>query len=96
MGLLGALIAYSRRGGSPSIGGWAWRYVIFFLLFGLIVRAVDNWAHLGGLAGGYLVALLLDPEKSERTDHLLLAAGCLAATVIAVVASVATGLPNFR
>lgn len=96
MGMLGALIAYSRRGGSSSVGGWAWRYVIFFLLFGLLVRAVDNWAHIGGFLGGYLVAWYLDPAKPERSDHLLLATGCLAATAIALVASVITGLPQVR
>ncbi|MFO7652593.1 MAG: rhomboid family intramembrane serine protease [Candidatus Krumholzibacteriia bacterium] len=95
MGLLGALIAYSRRGGSSSVGGWAWRYVIFFLLFGLLVRSVDNWAHLGGLAGGYITALLLNPARPERTNHLIAAGACLAATVVALLASVITGLPQF-
>jgi rhomboid protease GluP len=70
--------------------------VIFFLLFGLLVPAVDNWAHIGGFAGGYYTAILLDPQKTERVDHLLAAAGCLAATLLALIASVVTGLPQVR
>ena len=47
------------------------------LIFGFIMPGVDNWAHLGGLGGGYLTAKLLDPLKPERGDHLLWPLGCL-------------------
>ena len=36
-------------------------------------RGVDNWAHAGGFAGGYLAAIWLDPLKRERTDHVVVA-----------------------
>ena len=49
------------------------------LLFGFIMPGIDNWAHLGGLAGGWLAAKVLDPLKPERGDHVLVALGCLAA-----------------
>ena len=53
---------------------------------------VDNWAHLGGLAGGYVASRFLDPLKPERLDHLIAALVCLAVTGIAFVVSIATGL----
>jgi rhomboid protease GluP len=92
MGLLGALVYYGRRGGSTEIGRWAWGYVIFFGVFGLLVPNVDNWAHLGGFLGGWLAARLLDPLQPERLDHLVGAVVCLAATLLAILASVVTGL----
>jgi rhomboid protease GluP len=62
-------------------------------LFGLLVPGIDNYAHLGGFAGGYLTSVLLNPMTRERGDHMIIALVCLVATVLAVVASVMTGLP---
>ena len=56
---------------------------------------VDNFAHAGGFAGGYLAALLLDPLKPERIDHIVMALICLAATAVAIAASVVTGVTLF-
>jgi membrane associated rhomboid family serine protease len=85
-GLLGALVHYGRRG-SNAVGSQAWSYAIVLFLFGFFMRGVDNWAHLGGFAGGYLAARLLNPLREERADHTLVALACLAATALAVVAS---------
>ena len=84
-GLLGALVAYGRqRGGDFS---QAMMYAVVLFVFGLVMSGVDNWAHLGGFAGGYLVAKWLDPWKPERLDHLVGALVCLAASALAIVAS---------
>ena len=91
MGLLGALVHYGRRGGSTEVGRWAWGYVVLFLVFGLVIPRVDNWAHAGGFLGGWLLARLLDPMKPERLDHLATALGLLAVSLLAVLASVITG-----
>jgi rhomboid protease GluP len=53
---------------------------------------VDNWAHLGGFLGGYLVGRFLDPLLPERGDHILAAVACLLLSAAAVVVSVVTGL----
>ena len=66
------------------------------LLFGFMMPGVDNWAHLGGLGGGYLTGRLLDPLKPERGDHVLLAVACLVISLLAVAYSVVTGLPHVR
>ncbi len=85
-GLLGALVAYGRKG-SSHVSRQSWTLAIFLFVFGLLMPAVDNWAHLGGFLGGYAMAAILDPHKPERGDHLIAAILCLAATAAAVGAS---------
>ena len=87
LGLLGAMVYYGRRTGSRQVGGQAWSYALFMIVFGFLMRGVDNWAHLGGFAGGYLAGRLLDPLLPERGNHQLAAVVCLALTALAVVAS---------
>ena len=57
-------------------------------VFGLIMPGVDNYAHGGGFAGGYLAARLLDPMQTERIDHVMIAFGCLAASLLSIVYSI--------
>lgn len=95
-GLMGALLYYGRRGGSVMIREHAARWALGGLVFGFVMPGVDNWAHLGGLAGGWLAARWLDPLKPERTDHVIAAGVCLAASLAAIVFSVADGLKFLR
>jgi rhomboid protease GluP len=49
------------------------------LAFGWLAPGIDNWAHLGGLAGGAAVSALLKPPRpasdlAVRVDRMLLAA----------------------
>jgi rhomboid protease GluP len=92
-GLLGALVYYGRRTGHSHAGQAGLQYALFLGIFGLIFPGVDNWAHAGGFAGGFLASLVLDPLTRERIDHLALAVGCLALTLIALIASFVTALP---
>jgi rhomboid protease GluP len=94
-GLLGALVCYGRRTGSSHIGGTAWQYAVVLFVFGLFMNAVDNYAHAGGFVGGYGAALLLDPSKRERVDHLIGALACLIITVGAVAVSLITSFGLF-
>jgi rhomboid protease GluP len=94
-GLLGALVHYGRRTGSSHVGQAGLQYALLMGVFGLIFPGVDNYAHLGGFAGGYLASLLLDPLKPERVDHLAIAVGALVVTLIAIIASFITALPYF-
>jgi len=91
-GLLGAVVFYGRRTGSNMVHRQAMNYAITIFVFGLIMPGIDNYAHAGGFAGGYLVARFLDPLRPERIDHMLMAVGCLAVSVLAIVASVLHGL----
>jgi rhomboid protease GluP len=87
-GLLGALVYYGRRTGNSQAGQAGLQYALFLGVFGLIFPGIDNWAHAGGFAGGYLASLVLDPLKRERIDHLALAVGCLVITLLALIVSV--------
>jgi len=85
--LLGGLMYYSRRGGSSLMRSAVMGYVMSAVVMGILMPGIDNWAHAGGFAGGYLVGMWLDPLKPERMDHMVIAAVCLAASAVAVVAS---------
>jgi rhomboid protease GluP len=94
-GLLGALVYYGRRGGSSHISGQATSYALVLFVFGFISPGVDNWAHAGGFAGGWLAGRVLDPLAPERIDHLVAALVCLALSVLSVAASILDGLRMF-
>jgi rhomboid protease GluP len=91
-GLLGALMYYGRRSGSSMVTAQAKSWVMSLVIFGFLVRGIDNWAHAGGFVGGYLLSRFLDPLQPERLDHLIVAIGCLAVTAIAIVFSIVHGL----
>jgi rhomboid protease GluP len=94
-GLLGALVYYGRRAGSSVVHGQAVGYAVMLFVFGLVMPGVDNFAHAGGFAGGYLASRVLDPLKPERIDHLVIALVCLVLTALSVVASIVHGLRLF-
>lgn len=86
-GLLGALVHYGRRRGSSAVGGQALAYAAILGLYGFLMPGIDNWAHLGGFAGGYAMARYFDPWTSERTDHVVAALLCLLGALASIVAS---------
>jgi rhomboid protease GluP len=60
-------------------------------VFGLIMPGVDNYAHAGGFLGGYAASAFMNPLTRERGDHVIGAVVCLAATLLAIVASLLVG-----
>jgi rhomboid protease GluP len=95
-GLIGALLCYGRRGGSVLIAEHAKRWALGGLMFGFMIPGIDNWAHMGGLAGGYAAARWLDPLRPERLHHLLAALACLALSLASIVLSVLDTLSHLR
>ena len=87
-GLVGAILAYGHRSGSSQARSYATSVIIQLVVIGFLMPGIDNYAHGGGLAGGYLVARLLDPLKPERIDHIVIAVGCLALSILSIVVSV--------
>jgi rhomboid protease GluP len=71
-------------------------YAVMLGVFGLVVPGIENFAHAGGFLGGYLAGRIMDPLLPERLDHLLIALACLAASALAIVASLVLGLPQLR
>lgn len=94
-GLLGALVYYGRRSGSHLASGQASTYALVLFVSGFILPGVDNYAHAGGFAGGWLAARLLDPLARERIDHLVVALGCLALSALSIAVSVVHGVRLF-
>jgi membrane associated rhomboid family serine protease len=86
-GFFGAILYYGRRGGSSIIRDQAVQWIVGSLVFGFLLPGIDNWAHLGGLGGGYLAAVWLDPLKPERGDHAVAAVIALALSLGSVVLS---------
>lgn len=95
-GLIGSLLYYGRRTGSGAVSDQAKQWSIMILVSGFLISGIDNWAHLGGFAGGYVCSKFLDPLKPERMDHFLAAIACIALTAIALAASIITGWPIFQ
>lgn len=87
-GLIGAVYFYGHRTGSSGVADQAKTWIMMFLVMGFLFRGIDNWAHLGGLVGGFGFAKFLDPLYPERLDHFLIALGLLAMSAIAIVVSV--------
>ena len=93
-GLMGALVHYSRKSGSRMMGQQVWGWALTMFAFGLLFRGmVDNWAHIGGFAGGWLLSMVLAPLREERVEHLIGGVVCLVATAAAIVWSLLTPLP---
>jgi rhomboid protease GluP len=86
-GLLAAMIVYGRKigghlGSLMSRDLWQWAIVLFVLgFFG--GTGVNNVAHLGGFAGGWLTASAMGHQRSRREHRsvVLVALAILAVTV---------------
>lgn len=96
LGLIGVLFAITtgRRSASmQSLRSQIIRWLIYIAIWGLAVPAVDNFAHLGGLATGYVLGRIMtdrppaSPEESKRAQILGWATGLAVAASFAIVAS---------
>ncbi len=88
MGLIGLMLAITtRRGGTymQMVRGQLLRWVVYILVFGIVVRGIDNAAHLGGLATGFLVGrVMADREPTTAAERQrAYALGWLAGLVVA-------------
>jgi rhomboid protease GluP len=86
-GLIGAIFHYGRSG-STMARQYAMQYIIAMVFYALFLPGIDNYAHAGGFAGGYIAATFLNPHKPERVQHILIALACIAASMLAILASV--------
>ena len=91
-GLVGALAYYGHRSGSSAMRAMALQNAAIMFAMGLFLPGIDNWAHAGGFAGGWLMSQWLDPLTRERVDHLIAGLVCVVVTGLAVLASLVLGL----
>lgn len=92
VGLIGVLLAISM--GRQSIQMQAMksgivRWLIYLALWGLLVPGIDNYAHFGGLATGFLLGKILMDRPPQTAEERTRAYTMGWAAAIALVASVA-------
>jgi rhomboid protease GluP len=91
-GLLGALIAFGRRQ-RTALGDMASRqmlqWAVIMLLFGFMTPSVNNLAHLGGFAAGWIFGKVVPAEHERREGRRmqLLALGLVLLTIYGFVRS---------
>jgi rhomboid protease GluP len=90
-GLFGALIAYAQKSGQHGMRDAVRGWVLGGVLMGLL-PGIDNWAHAGGLATGWVTANALGPLTEERPSHGVAGFVLFALAIAAVVVPVVTGL----
>jgi rhomboid protease GluP len=71
-GLLAALIVYGRRTGQHSVTQQLWISAAMMFAFGFFMSSVNNWAHAGGFAGGFVAAEALS-FSGRRASRWLMA-----------------------
>ncbi len=87
-GLLAGLIVYGRKRGGAAMTAHYWQWAIIMFAFGFFMSGVNNWAHAGGFAGGWVVAEAMRfSEKREGRGVQLLALALLGLTAAGFVMS---------
>jgi rhomboid protease GluP len=87
-GLLAAIIVYSRRVNHSALSGQMWQLALVMFVMGFIMPSVNNWAHAGGFAGGWLTAQVMPIEAQKREGRLVM----IVALLLAVVTLAGVGL----
>ena len=88
-GLLAALIVYGRRRGNSMMSAQLWQWALILGFFGFIMPGVNNWAHGGGFAGGWIAGQLmgLSDENRESTGILVTALLLIGLTAVGIALS---------
>lgn len=87
-GLLAALIVYGRKRGGTEMTIQLWQWAALMFVMGFVMSGVNNWAHAGGFAGGWVTAEAMRfSEKRESRGVQLLALGLLGMTAVGFVLS---------
>ncbi len=87
-GLLGAMIAHSRRRGSTMnsmVSRQMIQWAVLLFIFGFMMRGVNNLAHLGGFATGFLMGRVL-PGAGERREGRPMQSTAIVLLVVTLVA----------
>jgi membrane associated rhomboid family serine protease len=87
LGLIGVLLAMTmgrRAAGMQMLRQSLIRWLIYIAVLGLLMHGIDNWAHAGGLATGFLLGKILTdrPPSTPQETRLAQALGWIAALAI--------------
>ena len=88
-GLLAALIVYGRKRGGSLMTRQLWQWAIILGFFGFLMPGINNWAHGGGFAGGWIAAHLMGfiDERREGSGLLIASLALIAVTAVGVALS---------
>ena len=97
-GLMAALIVYGRTIGASLLTRQIWQWALILGVMGFLLPGVDNLAHVGGFAGGWIAATLYrsSVNRHEGRGTSLLALLLLAATVASFGLNLVTGIALLR
>ena len=89
-GLLAALIVYGRRTGASMLTAQLYQWAAIMFVMGFLMSSVNNWAHAGGFAGGWVAA-----EAMGFSDHRREGMGVQLLAVVLLVATLAGFVLSF-
>jgi rhomboid protease GluP len=91
-GLLAALLVHGRKAGRSLMTRQLMTWAVILFVFGFMMPGINNWAHAGGFAAGWLAALAMGAgiRREEGPGTQLLAIGSAIFSFLAVVLSVLT------
>lgn len=72
-GLMGALlyVVIANRGRLGRLSGKGLLFMVALsLYFGMTSSGVDNWAHIGGLISGFIIAVILYRKKKPYSSYI--------------------------
>ena len=89
-GLLAALIVYGRRTGASMLTAQLYQWAAIMFVMGFLMSSVNNWAHGGGFAGGWVAA-----EAMGFSDHRREGLGVQVLAVLLLLATLAGFVLSF-
>jgi rhomboid protease GluP len=99
LGLIGVMIAITTRRGGAAMQALRSRlisWVVSIFVLGYLMRIVDNWAHLGGLAAGFLLGRIFADREPMNPAELKRAQALGWSAAIVILASFAFMILHFR
>ena len=93
-GLFGALVAHGQRAKDNTTKQQALIYAGIGFIAGLVMPNIDNWGHLGGFLGGYLMAQTpwLNSQKTPKVRDVFIALAIIGLVPISFLLSLIDGL----
>jgi rhomboid protease GluP len=99
LGLIGVMIAITTRRSGASMQALRSRlvsWVVSIFVFGFLMSGIDNWAHFGGLASGFLLGKIFADHEPMNPAELKRAQALGWSAAIVLLASFAFMILHFK